>query len=107
MILVNQLTLYPVMIRRLGPHLCFALCLGWTIVISLPIPLYYMVADPRFHFWRFVPITVWQMLSQFGFSTCFPVSVMLINRSLAALRPIVPIVDVPSLMFDRLQQHHL
>lgn len=80
MILVNQVTLYPVIMRRLGPHLCFALSLGWTVVISLPIPLYYMVADPRFHFWRFVPITVWQMLSQFGFSTCFPVSVMLINR---------------------------
>ncbi len=102
MILVNQVTLYPVMMRRLGPHRCFALCLGWTVVISLPIPLYFMVADPRFHFWRFVPITVWQMLSQFGFSTCFPVSVMLINRSLAAFRPLV---GVPSLMSYRLQQH--
>lgn len=82
MILVNQVTLYPVLIRRVGPHRSFSLCLGWTILITLPIPLYYMVADPRFHFWRYVPITTWQMLSQLGFSTAFPVSVMLINRSL-------------------------
>ena len=84
MIFLNQVTFYPLLLRRCGPHLCFALCMAWTIVISLPIPLYYMVADERFHFWRFVPITAWQMLSQFGLSTCFPISVMLVNRHLTA-----------------------
>eukprot|EP00438_Fugacium_kawagutii_P027448 Skav208099 [mRNA] locus=scaffold1681:224923:240091:- [translate_table: standard] len=80
MIFLNQLTLYPALLRRFGPQFCFAVALGWTVVITLPIPLYYMVADPRFHFWRYVPITAWQMLTQFGLSTCFPVSVMLVNR---------------------------
>lgn len=80
MIFLNQATFYPILMRRFGMHRCFALCLSWTIAISLPIPVYYMVADPRFHFWRYVPITAWQMLSQFGLATCFPVAVMLVNR---------------------------
>lgn len=77
---ITQATFYPILMRRFGMHRCFALCLSWTIAISLPIPVYYMVADPRFHFWRYVPITAWQMLSQFGLATCFPVAVMLVNR---------------------------
>ena len=78
MSVLNQLTLYPVMMRRLGPYRSYALSLGWTLVISLPMPLYYLPQAGSF--WNYVPITVWQMLSQLGFSTCFPVSVMLINR---------------------------
>ena len=77
---ITQATFYPILMRRFGMHRCFVLCLSWTIAISLPIPLYYMVVDPRFHFWRYVPITAWQMLSQFGLATCFPVAVMLVNR---------------------------
>lgn len=77
---ITQATFYPILMRRFGMHRCFALCLSWTIAISLPIPVYYMVADPRFRFWRYVPITAWQMLSQFGLATCFPVAVMLVNR---------------------------
>ena len=86
MIFLNQLTLYPILLRRFGPHRSYGLCLAWTILITLPLPLYYWVADPRFHFWRYLPITTWQMLSQFGFSTAFPISVMLINRALARFK---------------------
>ena len=81
---LSEATFYPILMRRFGMHRCFGLCLSWTIAISLPIPVYYMVADPRFHFWRYVPITAWQMLSQFGLATCFPVAVMLVNRHPAA-----------------------
>lgn len=45
-------------------------------------PRYYLVADPdRYHFWRYVPVTLWQGLSQIGFSSAFPLSIMLVNRS--------------------------
>ena len=78
MIVLNQVTIYPKLLRHLGPYFSYAVSLAWTLVISLPMPLYYLPQAGSF--WNYVPLTAWQMLSQLGFSTCFPVSVMLINR---------------------------
>ncbi|CAJ1348646.1 unnamed protein product, partial [Effrenium voratum] len=85
MILLTQLTVYPVLVRKCGPHKGYAVAIAWTVLLTLPMPAYYLVADPdRYHFWRYVPVTLWQGLSQIGFSSAFPLSIMLVNRECSA-----------------------
>jgi len=80
-ILITQLFVYKPLLRILGPHLCLTAGVILTVLLTIPLPATGLVADPdRFGMWRLVPVSAWQGLSQFGFSTAFPTLFILVNR---------------------------
>jgi len=78
---LNQVTIYPVLVKRCGAHTSCAIGLLWTIVLTLPVPLFFMTADvEQATAWRLVPVTIWQGLNQLGFGTTFPLVAVLVNQ---------------------------
>ncbi|CAE7414088.1 ZIFL2 [Symbiodinium microadriaticum] len=81
MLALNQVTIYPCLVKRCGAHTSCAIGLLWTIVLTLPVPLLFMTADvEQAVAWRLVPITIWQGLNQLGFGTAFPLIAVLLNK---------------------------
>jgi len=80
-ILFTQMCLYERGINRFGEYRCVIGGLGFTVLLLLPFPAYCAFADPsKFGLWRFVPIGLWQCVSQIGFSFSFPTAFLLMNR---------------------------
>lgn len=80
-IFLTQMLIYARGIKRFGPHRCFGAGMWLTILVTLPFPAYGLLADPdRFGAWRYLPVALWQGITQIGFTFCFPTIFMLINR---------------------------
>ncbi|CAE7039413.1 mfsB [Symbiodinium natans] len=84
MLALNQVTCYTCLVNRAGNHASYALGLLWTIVVTLPMPLYYMAEQHQSTFWRLLPITLWQATSQLGFGIAFPICTVLVNKECSA-----------------------
>merc|ERR1711908_199554 len=67
-------------VDKLGTHQTFLFGLAWTVLITLPIPVYCMTYSNH-TFWRYVPVGVWQTVSQPGFSHCSAIISCLINKT--------------------------
>eukprot|EP00929_Paragymnodinium_shiwhaense_P003116 TRINITY_DN10350_c3_g1_i1.p1 TRINITY_DN10350_c3_g1~~TRINITY_DN10350_c3_g1_i1.p1 ORF type:complete len:515 (+),score=84.94 TRINITY_DN10350_c3_g1_i1:56-1600(+) len=80
-IFLTQMVIYQPLMNRLGPHRCSIVGIWWTVVLTIPFPLYCLMYDAdRFGFWRYLPPGLFQAISQVGFSTSFPTAFVLINR---------------------------
>jgi len=80
-ILWTSTWLYPRITERFGPKRTFVLALGWTVLLTLPFPLYCLAWQPAASFAaKYLPITAWQSLCCIGLACIFPSLDILLNR---------------------------
>jgi len=81
-LLFTQLLFYPRFCKRYGYFTAFRLGVATNLLVTLPFPLYSLMADPaKFGYWRYVPLALMQAIGQAGAGFMFPTAFVWINRS--------------------------
>jgi len=81
-LLFTQLLFYPRFCKQYGYFAAFKLGIAANLLVTLPIPLYALMADPaKFGYWRYVPLALMQAIGQAGAGFMFPTAFVWINRS--------------------------
>eukprot|EP00930_Biecheleria_cincta_P023980 TRINITY_DN1722_c0_g1_i3.p1 TRINITY_DN1722_c0_g1~~TRINITY_DN1722_c0_g1_i3.p1 ORF type:complete len:692 (+),score=129.77 TRINITY_DN1722_c0_g1_i3:172-2247(+) len=80
-LLVTQLIFYPRLVQLKGYRWCIWLGLSGVLIVTVPMPLYGLLYDPKkFAEVRMVPLVLMMVTQQAAFGFCTPTTMVWINR---------------------------